>query len=156
MNLKELRKNKKITQKQCCEYLGVPLRTYISYENDEKKQKSIKYAYMFEKLKGFGEITENKGILTRENIVEICGEVFRDYDVQVCYLFGSYAKSTATENSDVDLLVFSNEKGMRFFELAETLREKLNKKVDLLNSEQLNGNPELTNEILKSGIKIYG
>ena len=45
---------------------------------------------------------------------------------------------------------------MKFFELAETLREKLKKKVDLLDIAQLNNNPTLVQEILKDGIKIYG
>lgn len=156
MNLKELRKSKKLTQKQACEYLKIPLRTYISYETDKKKQAGVKYAYMLEKLQSFGEIGENIGLLTREKIAEICRAVFSDYNVQTCYLFGSYAKGTANENSDVDLLVFSKEKGIRFFQLAEDLREKLGKKIDLLNSDQLNENPALINEVFTSGVKIYG
>ena len=40
--------------------------------------------------------------------------------------------------------------------LVESLREKLQKKVDVLNREQLNNNPALINEILKDGVKIYG
>lgn len=43
-----------------------------------------------------------------------------------------------------------------FFDLAETVREGLKKKVDVLNREQLNNNPDLMNEILKDGVKIYG
>ena len=61
----------------------------------------------------------------RQQIAPIC----RKYGVRAVYLFGSYAKGTANENSDVDLLVFSNEKGIRFFQLAEDLREKLGKKI---------------------------
>jgi len=38
----------------------------------------------------------------------------------------------------------------------EAVREGLKKKVDILNTEQLAENPELTKEILKYGIKIYG
>lgn len=46
--------------------------------------------------------------------------------------------------------------GLKFYDLIEKLREELNKKVDLLNFEQLNNNLDLINEILKDGIKIYG
>ena len=42
MTLRELRKNKNITQAQAAEFVGVPLRTYINYENDAQKQNSIK------------------------------------------------------------------------------------------------------------------
>ena len=45
---------------------------------------------------------------------------------------------------------------MRFYDLVESIREGLKKKVDVLKSEQLNGNPDLMNEILKDGVKIYG
>ena len=73
-----------------------------------------------------------------------------------CYLFGSYAKGRATERSDVDLLVFTETTGLRFFELVEVLRESLKKKVDVLDQSQLKGNDVLVSEILKDGIKIYG
>ena len=69
--------------------------------------------------------------------------------------FGSYAKGTANDNSDVDLMVKTDISGLKFYDLIEKLREELNKKVDLLNFEQLNNNPDLINEILKDGIKIY-
>ena len=38
----------------------------------------------------------------------------------------------------------------------EELREKLCKKVDLLNTKELVQNENLISEILKDGIKIYG
>ena len=46
--------------------------------------------------------------------------------------------------------------GIQFYELIEALRENLKKKADLLNQEQIRDNFDLTNEILKDGIKIYG
>ena len=76
--------------------------------------------------------------------------------MEYCYLFGSYAKGKATARRDVDLLVAIPIDGMKFFELIELLREKLKKKVDLLDIAQLNNNPTLVHEILKDGIKIYG
>lgn len=156
MTLKELRKSKKLTQAACAAYLGIPLRTYQNYETDETKADSMKYAYMVQKLENYGFIDETHGILTLEQITEICSAVFRNLNIEYCYLFGSYAKGNATELSDVDLLISTPISGMKFYDLVEALREKLKKKVDILNREQLNDNPELVNEILKDGIKIYG
>ncbi|MBR4291572.1 MAG: nucleotidyltransferase domain-containing protein [Oscillospiraceae bacterium] len=156
MMLKELRKQKKLTQTACAKYLGIPLRTYQNYETDPSKQNSIKYAFMLQKLQLYGFVDETHGILTLEQIQNTCVDVFQKYDIEYCYLFGSYAKGKATENSDVDLLIATPISGMKFYDLVEAIREALHKKVDILNREQLNNNPKLINEILKDGIKIYG
>ena len=156
MTLKELRKQKKLTQAQCAEYLEIPLRTYQNYETDKRKSDSMKYEFMMQRLLEYGYVDENSGVLTLDQIKETCIEVFADYDVEYCYLFGSYAKGKANEQSDVDLLVSANVSGMRFFELVEELREALNKKVDLLDINQLKDNPDLIHEILKDGVKLYG
>ena len=100
-------------------------------------------------------IDEEHGVLTMEQIKRISQEVFKEYNVEFCYLFGSYAKGKANEKSDVDLLVSVPSDGLKFLELVEMLRLKLKKKVDLLDFNQLNNNPELTYEMLKDGIKIY-
>ena len=156
MTLKELRKTKKLTQAACAKYLGIPLRTYQNYETDVSKIGSIKYNFMLQKLEQYGFVDETHGILTIEQIKNICASVFEQYSVEYCYLFGSYAKGKASEVSDVDLLISTPVSGMRFYDLVESIREALQKKVDILNREQLNNNPELINEILKDGIKIYG
>lgn len=156
MTLKELRKQKKLTQIECASYLGIPIRTYQNYENDKRKQTSIKYNYMLQKLEQYGFIDEEHGILNINIIKKICDDIFSEYDVSYCYLFGSYAKGKANENSDVDLLVSTSISGIQFYDLVESLREGLKKKVDVLNVEQLKDNIDLINEILKDGIKIYG
>ena len=156
MTLKELRKEKGLTQSAAAAYLGVSLRTYQSYEGNVGKQTGPRYEYILEKLNRYGFLDEENGVLTVENIKEICRKILPDYQVQYCYLFGSYAKGKATGRSDVDLLVFTAVTGLRFFELAERLREALHKRIDLLDQRQIEKNFELTNEILKDGIKIYG
>ncbi|MBQ7010800.1 MAG: nucleotidyltransferase domain-containing protein [Clostridia bacterium] len=156
MTLRETRKSKGITQKAAAAFLGVPLRTYSNYENDPKKQNTIKYRYMLEKLNSYGYIDEETGILSLEMITEVCSSIFPQYGVEYCYLFGSYAKGTASETSDVDLLVYTELSGISFFGLVEELREKLKKKVDVLDQKQIVNNFALVNEILKDGIKIYG
>lgn len=156
MTLKELRKQKKLTQAACAAYLGIPLRTYQNYENDPGKSASMKYRYMMQKLERYGFVDEEHGILSLQTIQNVCAEVLADYDVEYGYLFGSYAKGTATETSDVDLLLSTSAKGITYYEMVETLREKLKKKMDVLNLEQLENNPALIHEILKDGIRIYG
>ena len=156
MTLKELRKQKKLTQAECAKYLGMPLRPYQNYETDKAKASSMKYSFMMQKLQEYGYIDETHGLLPVDQIKEICADIFKDYAVEYCYLFGSYAKGKATDTSDIDLLVSTPTTGMRFYDLVESLREGLRKQVDVLNYEQLKDNPDLVNEILKDGIKIYG
>lgn len=156
MKLKQLRIDKGLTQSECAKILSVPLRTYVRYENDDNKSNTIKYRYMVEKLNEYGIIDEEHGILTLEQIREICTRLFKGYEVDFCYLFGSYAKGKAKENSDVDLLISAKVSGIKFYGLVEQLREELKKKVDLLDILQLSNNQTLLHEILKDGIKIYG
>ncbi len=155
MNLKELRLSKNITQSTAASLAGISLRSYKSYENDPSKVDTIKYKFLIETLNKYGFIDESHGVLTIAQITEIVEDTFSRYKVEYCYLFGSYAKGKAKEDSDVDLLVATDITGMDFFGLAEDLRENLHKRVDLLNLDQLGNNRELLNDILKDGIRIY-
>ena len=82
--------------------------------------------------------------------------IAKQYGISKVFLFGSYAKGKATEQSDVDLLISTKETGLRFYEMAERLRESLHKKVDLLDMKQLVNNETLIHEMLRDGIKVYG
>lgn len=154
--LKELRIEKKMTQQRVADLVGVSLRSYKSYENDEEKQDTLKYNYIMERLSRVNQIDEEHGIWEIDDIVRKCEKVFEQYDVKFCYLFGSYAKGKATPVSDVDLLISANVKGLKFYGLVEEIRVVLRKKVDVLDINQLKNNIELTEEIFKDGIKIYG
>ena len=156
VDLKELRIEKKMTQQEVADLVGISLRSYKSYENDEEKRDTIKYKYIVEQLSKINYIDEETGILELEDIVRKCNEVFERYEVSFCYLFGSYAKGKATQTSDVDLLISANVKGLKFYGLVEEIRTALHKKVDVLDINQLKDNIELTEEIFKDGIKIYG
>lgn len=156
INLKELRIEKRMTQQQVADLVGIFLRSYKSYENDEEKRDTIKYNYITEQLSKINFIDEEHGIWEFEDITRKCSKVFEQYDVNFCYLFGSYAKGKATSTSDVDLLISANVKGLKFYGLIEEIRTALNKRVDVLNIDQLKDNIELTEEIFKDGIKIYG
>lgn len=156
MTLKELRLAYNISQKEAALAVGISLRSYIMYENDENKKNTLKYKFIYQEIERIYKIDEEHGLLTLDNIQLTCDKIFSKYKINYCYLFGSYAKGKQKAESDVDLLISSDVKGLKFFGLAEKLREQLHKKVDLLDVSQLVKNPELLDEILKYGIKIYG
>lgn len=154
--LKSRRIAMKLTQQEAAKRLGVSRRSYVVYENDESKVGSVKYRFLLQELEKMNQLDEDHGILSMEQIKSVCADVFASYDVEFCYLFGSYAKGKAKETSDVDLLLSTETSGLRFYELAEKLREGLHKKIDLLDLKQLMGNAELLREVLKEGVRIYG
>lgn len=154
--LKSRRLQRKITQKEAAERIGISLRSYIMYENDESKEGTPKYRFLLQEMDRIILLDESHGILSIEEIKQKCADVFALYHIEFCYLFGSYAKGKATEKSDVDLLVSTETTGLTFFEMTERLRESLHKKVDLLDLKQLINNENLLREVLKEGIKIYG
>lgn len=128
MELKNIRVCKGLTQEQAAQLLGISRRTYIKYEKGEAQLSEIKLKFLCQTLEEYGLIDENHGILTLDQIREICREIFEEYNVEYCYLFGSYAKGRAKETSDIDLLVSMPVDGMRFFwtnrNITGTIKEK--------------------------------
>ena len=159
MRLRELRESYNISQLQAATIIGMPLRSYVRYESDDFYGDELKRQFIISKLKSECEIDETKGLLSIDKIKKTVSKVFdNEYKGQIdfCYLFGSYAKGYAKDNSDVDLYVSTSLDGFKFVGLMEKLRLALHKKVDLIkmNSEHLNA--DLLKEIMKDGIKIYG
>ncbi len=155
--LRNLRKQKGLTQSQCASVLNMPLRTYQYYESiNHGAKKTYRLDDIIETLKKYKYVDEEHGLLDIETIKKECREVFKNYNVKDCYLFGSYAKGYATEKSDVDLYVDIDLKGIRLLAFIEEIREKLGKQIDLLTRDSVEANPQLGNEILLDGVKIYG
>lgn len=152
MKLKELRKQLNLTQPQAASIVGIPFRTYCRYEDEDKYEGSFKYNQIISLLENYSD----KVVLSLDNIKNSVMDVLKNYKVESCYLFGSYAKRKARPESDIDLMIVSDIEGMELYQLISDLESKLNKKVDLLRSEVAVQNIKLMNEILKDGIKIYG
>lgn len=54
------------------------------------------------------------------------------------YLFGSYARNEATEDSDIDLVVkLRNNVGMKLYSLYDKVENVLNKKTDILTENEI-------------------
>lgn len=81
--------------------------------------------------------------------------IFDAYGVQSATLFGSIAKGTATENSDLDLMVDSGLKGLRFVGLMEAIRSAVLLPIDLLDVSHIEKGSKIEREIRKMGIVIY-
>ena len=157
MTLKELRKSYGLSQANAAKTVGIPLRTYIRYENNEDST-NLKYIKIREILQDKLEISETKGIYSLDKLKEIIISVLNDYkeDISFCYLFGSYSKGYPKEDSDVDVCVDTKLTGLKFVGLTENLHQALKKNVDVIRFSDLKNNLDLIEEIMKGGIKIYG
>jgi predicted nucleotidyltransferase len=83
-------------------------------------------------------------MLTREKITDLLQKEYpyltSEYGVKRIGLFGSYAKGTASETSDIDLVVeFERSLGFRFIEFTEYLEHLLGKKVEVLTPAGIQG-----------------
>ena len=92
---------------------------------------------------------------TIEQIKQRLTPVFQENNVRKATLFRSYGKGRATAQSDVDLLVDSGLRGMRFFALLEDVCTSLDCEVDLIDAEDIIPNSLVDQEIRKTGVVIY-
>lgn len=72
--------------------------------------------------------------------LEAIKEYFRTRPVLKAYLFGSYVRGQADNNSDIDILVdldYSQRIGLGFVQMQIDLEKMLKKKVDLVSSNSL-------------------
>ena len=158
MELKEKRMGYNISQQRAADIVGIPLRTYVRYEEDDNYGDSLKRKAIINAIDECCEINEDKGILSIEQIKKSIQKLFdSEYKdkIEFCYLFGSYAKGYANDKSDVDLCVSTSLSGLDFAGLSEKLRNVLHKRIDLIRLNNLKDNVELINEIMRDGIKIY-
>ena len=82
--------------------------------------------------------------------------IFAKYKIKKAVLFGSYAKGVAQQNSDIDIMVESNLRGLAFYGLLEDVVNAVGKSVDLLDKSQIIGASEIQKEINTTGVVIYG
>ncbi len=87
-------------------------------------------------------------------------EIIRqDIKIDEVYLFGSYAKGTSNEYSDIDVAVVSKDfEGIRFFDRKKLLKHlvKINTDIELhtFKTEDFTTDDPFVAEIIKTGIKI--
>ena len=104
-------------------------------------------------------------IYTIEDLKIKITPIAKKYNITTVYIFGSYARGDASEESDVDIMIKregSKIHGLIMGALYEDLFESIGKDVDLLTEESLEQHetkiktPWLYENIIKRRLKIYG
>ena len=94
-------------------------------------------------------------VATVHSVSEQLIPVFKQYDVRRAVLFGSVAKGTNTEKSDIDILVDSRLKGLRFVGLLEDLQQAIGTQIDLIDVAHIENGSPVESEIARTGVVIY-
>ena len=88
-------------------------------------------------------------------IQRILTPVFHAYGISKAVLFGSVAKGTAAEKSDLDLLVDSGLSGLRFVGFMEAVRRVAVMPVDVFDVSHIEKDSKIDCEIRSTGVTIY-
>ena len=94
-------------------------------------------------------------VYTIEDIKTVLQPVFAKHSVKKATLFGSYVKGLANQYSDIDLLLDSGLRGLKFVGLIEDVRSALDKEVDVFDETHIIPNSKIFSEISKDGVVIY-
>ena len=80
-------------------------------------------------------------IYTQKQIADLVTPIAKKYQIPVVYLFGSYARGTATEHSDIDLLIDTTGTDIKsLLQLSEVmldLEDATGKNIDLITTSSL-------------------
>ncbi|MCM1537044.1 MAG: nucleotidyltransferase domain-containing protein [bacterium] len=98
----------------------------------------------------------NHDVYTIKDIENLVRPIAEKYKVKEIYLFGSYARGEANENSDLDFLVYGGEKFRltMIFSFAEELREVLKKDVDVFEINEINKDSDFYHAIMKERLLV--
>lgn len=95
-------------------------------------------------------------MLTLDRIKQIVAKVGKKYGIKSAYLFGSYAKNTATEDSDVDLIIDRGDVRTYkdYYHMCRELEQELGTNVDVTSEEGMF--PGFFDLIKQDRILLYG
>lgn len=94
-------------------------------------------------------------VYTIDQLRDILRPVFSRYGVRRAILFGSYGKGSATNKSDIDLLVDSGLHGLRFVGFLEDVQRAVGKEVDLFDVSHIEADSRIDREIRTTGVTVY-
>ncbi len=92
---------------------------------------------------------------TISDIQTALSPVFDQYGISRAVLFGSVAKGLATDKSDLDLLVDSRLRGLKFVGFMDAVRRAVGMPVDILDVTHIEKGSKIDREITSTGVTIY-
>lgn len=95
------------------------------------------------------------GVYTIPQLRDILSPIFGKYDIRKAVLFGSYGKGIASPKSDVDLLVDSGLRGLRFVGFLGDIQNAVGKDVDLFDVTHIIPDSLIDHEIQQTGVVLY-
>lgn len=95
-------------------------------------------------------------IYTIDKIKDIVKPIADKYNVESIYLFGSYVRGEANENSDLDFLVFGGDsfKVTDIFALGEDLRMAFQRQVDVFEISEINIDSTFYSTIMRERLNV--
>lgn len=95
------------------------------------------------------------GVYSLPQLKDVLLPVFHDYGIRKAVLFGSYGKGTATEKSDVDLLVDSGLRGLQFVGFLDAVNRAVDRNVDIFDVTHIEAGSRIELEIRQTGVVVY-
>ena len=94
-------------------------------------------------------------VYTVPQLRAVLSPVFDRYGIRRAVLFGAYGKGTATEKSNVDLLVDSGLRGFRIVGFLDDVQRAVGKDVDLFDVTHIQAGSKIDREIRDTGVTVY-
>jgi predicted nucleotidyltransferase len=104
-------------------------------------------------------------VYTLEQIKKLVEPVAKKYNLKALWIFGSYARGEATEESDVDILIdYTDSKVVSLFDmirLNDEIKDVINKQIDLISTDGLYNTKclftgtKFADEVSKQRVMLY-
>jgi hypothetical protein len=96
-------------------------------------------------------------VLTQDEIIAMITPVVQPHPVKRVVVFGSYARGTATAESDLDIMIDSENMldGFDYFGIVGTLVKKSPISIDILEASEIDRNSVFYNNIQRDGVIVY-
>jgi len=98
-----------------------------------------------------------QSIFSINEIKTILFPIFETAPVYRAILFGSYAKGSPTDKSDIDIVIDSKGEllNMDFYGVLEDITTRLGKRIDLFEITELKNNTVMQSVVEREGIVLY-
>ena len=95
-------------------------------------------------------------IYSLDEITNIVKPIAKKYGVDAVFLFGSYAKGTATDESDIDFIVFGGKdfKLALVYAMGEELREAFQKEIDIFEIHEVNEESDFYHNVMRERTRV--